>query len=142
MSKSNAFETALLLLIFNGTPIDDIADNAGTSPASDLYVSLHTADPGDGGNQSTSETTYSSYARVAVARTSGGWTVSGNSVSPVAAITFPTGTGGSGTVTHFGVGVAPSGTGSLLYSGTVSPNLDVGNGITPELTTATTITED
>lgn len=142
MSKGNTFENDLLKLIFNATAIANIADNAATSPLTNLYVSLHTADPGEAGDQTTSETTYTSYARVAVARTSGGWTVTTNSVSPVAAITFPAGTGGSGTVTHFAIGTLVSGAGKLLYSGTVTPNIVTGNGVTPQLTTSTAITED
>lgn len=145
MSKSNNFENSLLLLLFNNTNIANVGDATGlrgSTTAGSLYVSLHTADPGEAGDQTTSETTYSSYARVAVARTSGGWTITGNSVSPAATITFPAGTGGSGTITHFGIGTASSGAGVLLYSGTVSPNLSVGNGITPQLGTGSTITED
>lgn len=142
MSKSNAFENDLLELIFNATAIANLADNAASSPLTNLYVSLHTADPGEAGNQSTSEATYTSYARVAVARTSGGWTVTGNSVSPVANIDFPAATGGSGTITYFGVGSASSGTGVLYYSGTVTPNISVTAGVTPRLTTASTITEE
>lgn len=142
MSKSNAFETSLLALIFNATPITGLADNAVSSPNTYLYVSLHTADPGESGNQATSEVTYTSYARVAVLRTSAGWTVSGNSVSPFASIVFPAGTGGSGTATHFGVGTAASAGGVLLYKGALTPNITLGVGITPTLTTATTITED
>lgn len=142
MSKGNTFENDLLKAIFNATPIANLLDNAASSPLTNLYVSLHTADPGEAGDQTTSEATYTSYARVAVARTSGGWTVTGNSVSPASAITFPAGTGGSGTVTHFGVGTASSGAGKLLYSGTVSPNIVTGSGITPQLTTASAIQED
>jgi hypothetical protein len=142
MSKSDSFENSLLKLIFNATAISNLADNAGTSPLTNLYVSLHTADPGETGNQTTSETSYTSYARVAVARTTGGWTVTANSVSPVANIDFPAATGGSGTITHFGVGTASSGTGVLYYSGTVTPNITVSSGVTPRLTTASTITED
>lgn len=142
MSKGNTFENDFLKLIFNGTAIADLADNDATSPLTNLYVALHTADPGEAGDQTTSEVTYTSYARVAVARTSGGWTVTANSVSPVANITFPAGTGGSGTVTHFSVGTLSTGAGKLLYSGTVTPNVVTGNGITPQLTTASTITED
>jgi hypothetical protein len=142
MSKSDSFENSLLKLIFNATAISNLADNAGTSPLTNLYVSLHTADPGETGNQSTSETSYTSYARVAVARTTGGWTVTANSVSPVANIDFPAATGGSGTITHFGVGTASSGAGVLYYSGTVTPNITVSSGVTPRLTTASTITED
>ena len=143
MSKGNSLENSLLLLLFNATAIANIADNAASSPLTNLYVSLHTADPGEAGSQTTSEISYTGYARVAVARTSGGWTVTANSVSPAAEIAFPISSGGSGgTVTHFGVGTASSGAGVLLYSGTVSPNFVVASGVTPKLSTATAITED
>ena len=84
MSKGDTFENDWLKLVFNATAIANMADNAATSPLTNLYVSLHTADPGESGSQTTSEVAYTSYARVAVARTSGGWTVTANSVSPVA----------------------------------------------------------
>lgn len=142
MSKGNTFENDVLKLIFNATAIANLADNAGSSPNTNLYVSLHTADPGEAGDQTTSEAAYTSYARVAVARTSGGWTVTANSVSPAATISFPAGTGGSGTATYFGVGTASSGAGKLLYSGALSPTIVMGNGVTPQVTTASTITED
>lgn len=142
MSKGNTFENDWLKLIFNGTAIGNIADNAATSPLTNLYVSLHTADPGEAGDQTTSEATYTSYARVAVARSGSGWTVTNNSVSPAATISFPACTGGSNTITHFVVGTASSGTGKILYSGTVTPNISVSSGVTPQLTTASTITED
>lgn len=142
MSKSNSLENSLLLLLFNGTAIADLAENDTTTPATNLYVSLHTSDPGEAGDQTTNEIAYTSYARVAVARSGSGWTVTANSVSPAATISFPAGTGGSGTATHFGVGTAASGAGVLLYSGTVTPNIVCGNGVTPHLTTATAITED
>jgi len=142
MSKGDTFENDLLRLIFNGTAIANIADNAATSPLTNLFVSLHTADPGEAGSQTTNETAYTSYARVSVARTTGGWTVTANSVSPVANIAFPSCTGGTATITHFGVGTASSGAGKLLYKGTVTPNISVSTGVTPTLTTASTITED
>jgi hypothetical protein len=141
-SIGNTFENDIMKLIFNATAIANIADNAAASPLTNLYASLHTADPGETGDQTTSETTYTSYARVAVARTSGGFTVTNNSVSPVAAITFPAGTGGSGTVTHAAIGTASAGAGKLLFSGTVTPNIVTGNGVTPSLPTSSTITID
>lgn len=142
MSKGNTFENDWLKLIFNATAIANIADNAATAPLTNLYVSLHTADPGEAGDQTTSETAYTGYARVAVARTTGGWTVTNNSVSPVADITFGACTAGTATITHFAVGTASTGTGKILYSGTVTPNIAVSNGVTPKLTTASTVTED
>lgn len=131
MSATNSFENSLLLLILNGTTIANIADNAGSSPATDIYISLHTGDPGEAGSQNTTEASYTSYARVAVARTSGGFTVSGNSASNTAAVIFPTATGGSNTLTHFGIGLSSSGAGTLLFKGALDDSLAVSNGITP-----------
>jgi hypothetical protein len=142
MSKGNTFENDFLALIFNATAIADLAENDSSSPLTSLYVSLHTGDPGEAGDQTTNEADYTSYARVAVARTGGGWSVSGGSVSPVADIEFPQASGGTNTVTHFAVGTLVSGAGKILYSGTVTPNISVTTGVTPKLTTATAITED
>lgn len=146
MSKSNSWENGQLLLLFNNTNFANVGDATGlrgSTTAGSLYLSLHTADPGEAGDQTTSEAAYTSYARVAVARSGAGFTVTGNSVALASAANFPAGTGGSGTVTHFGIGTALSGAGVLLYSGTVTPNIVTGNGITPQLTTAAGIvTED
>lgn len=142
-SISDAFENDLVKLIFNATPIANLADNAASSPLTNLYVSLHTADPGEAGTEATSEISYTGYARVAVLRTSGGWTVTANSVSPAANIDFGAMTAGAGgTVTHWVVGVASSGSTKILFSGTVTPNIVVSTGVTPRLTTASTISLD
>jgi len=140
MSKTNAFENSILALIFNATAIADVAENDTSSPATTLTVSLHTADPGEAGDMTTNEATYPSYARVAVARSGGGWTVTGNSVSPTANIDFPTATGGSETITHVGIGSGVSD--NLMYKGALTPTIAVSNGVTPRVTTASTITED
>lgn len=146
MSKSDAFELQLLDLIFNGTAITGLADNAGTSPLTNLYVALHSADPADAGDQSTSEVAYTGYARVAVARTSAGWTVTQSggvtTCNPTANIDFPACTGGSATATYFSIGTAATGTGEILYSGALSPSISISSGTTPRLDTATAITED
>ena len=142
MSKGDIFENDLLKLIFNATAIANIADNAAASPLTNLYISLHTADPGESGNQTTNEISYTGYARVAVARTSGGFTVTNNSVSPVANIDFGQCSAGSATATYWAVGTASSGTGKILYSGAISPSISVSSGVTPRLTTASTVTED
>lgn len=131
MSLSNASETALLALIFNATTWNDIAENDTTGPLTSLYVALHTGDPGEGGTQTTNECAYTSYARVAVVRTSGGWTVSGNQVSNTAAITFPAATGGSETATYYSVGHATSGASAIISSGALTAGLAISSGITP-----------
>jgi hypothetical protein len=142
VSFSNAAETAILSLIFNATAWANYADNAATSPQTQVAVALHTADPGETGTMSTSESAYTSYARVNVNRNSGGWTVSGNSVSPAANIVFPAATGGSETVTHFSTGKTGGGAAAILMSGTATPNVAVSNGVTPQATTATALTLD
>lgn len=135
MSMSNTSETNLLKLLLQNVTWANVGDATGlvgSSAAGSLYGSLHTADPGETGTQTTSEAAYTSYARVAVARTTGGWAVSGNTGDNVAAITFPACTGGSETETHFGVGRASTSTGELLFSGALTASLAVSNGITPE----------
>lgn len=145
MSKSNSLENSLLLLVFNNSNIANVGDATGlrgSSTAGSLYLSLHTADPGEAGSQTTSECAYGPYARVAVARSGAGFTVTSNSVSPAANVDFPAATSGSETATHWGIGTASSGAGVLLYSGTISPNIVISTGVQPRLTTASTVTED
>lgn len=132
MSKGNTFENDLMLLIFNATAIANIADNAASGPLTSLYVSLHTADPGEAGSQTTSEATFGDYARVAVARSGSGWTVTGNSAENAALVQFPQCSSGSNTITYVGVGTAASSTGKLLYKGALSASLSVSSGIQPQ----------
>jgi hypothetical protein len=147
MSLSNAAETDLLKLLFTNTTWANVGDATGlvgSGTAGSLYVSLHTADPGEAGDQSTSEATYTSYTRVAVARTTGGWTVSGNQVSNAGTITFPTCTAGSNTITYFAVGRASSGAGEILVSGALTNSVAVslGNPIATFAIGALTATAD
>ena len=145
MSKTNAYETALLQLVFQNSTIANIGDATGlrgsTTPGQ-LFFSLHSADPGEVGTQATSEVSYTGYARVGVARSGAGFTVTDNSVSPAANVDFPACTGGTATATHFSIGVASSGATLVLYKGAISPTIAIAAGVTPRLTTATAITED
>jgi hypothetical protein len=213
--KGSSYANSLLKLIFQATNIANLADNTATSPLTNLYVSLHTADPTAAGNQSSSEAIYSTYTRATVARTTGGFTVTANSVSPAATISFPacatiattaaSGTGTAATISwatalpsapavgssitiagvtpagyngtftvtsstttsvtyanattgaqtvagtilitpasatsYFAVGTAATGTGVLLYAGPITPTVTINSGVTPQLTTATAISE-
>ncbi len=143
MSKGNTFEEEILRLIFNATAIANLADNAASSPLTQLFVALHTADPGEAGVQNTSEAAYTGYARVGVARTSGGWTVTGNSVSPAANIDFGACTASPGAaITHASIGVASSGATKILYKGALSASITMAVGVIPRIATGSTITED
>ncbi len=142
MAKSASYENSLLKLLFNATAIANVADNASSSPLTNLYVALHTSDPGSGGTQSTNEISYTGYARVAVARSGSGWTITANSVSPNAAITFGQMTAGvGGSAAYASVGSLTSGAGVIYYSGALSPAISVSNGVTPQIAAGSTITE-
>lgn len=146
MSKSNSFENSLLQLLFNNVDIANIGDAGGiqnSAAAGSLYLALHTADPGEAGDQTTNECAYTSYARIAVARTVGGWTVAGNAATNAALAQFPECTGGSETITHVSIGVASLGASVILYSGALTASRSVSSGIQPQFAaTALTITED
>lgn len=146
--KSNEFENALLLLIFNNDTVSGISDDGlrGSTTDGNLYVSLHTGDPGETVTDPTStETTYTGYARKAVARTTTGWTVTGNSVSPTSDIDFGECTAAPGSnLTHFCIlgGQDPTGDEFVLYYGTLSPNITMSTGVIPRIKSTSTITEE
>lgn len=146
MSKSNTFENEILAHIFNNANIANLGDATGvrgSTVAGSLYLSLHTADPGEAGTATTSEISYTGYARKAVARSAGGFTVTGNAVTLTVDVDFGKMTAGAGgTVTHFAVVKELSGASVVLYKGPVSPTIAVANGIIPRLETGTTITEE
>jgi hypothetical protein len=132
---TNAAEAALLDLLFLNTDWANIGDAGGlqnSAAAGSFYISLYTSDPGEAGDQTTNEIAYTSYARVAVARTSGGWTRSGSTISNTALVQFPQCTGGSGTASHFGIGTNASGAGNLILKGDLSSSLAISNGIQPQ----------
>ncbi len=132
MPKSTTFSNDLALLIFNGTAIANIADNASSSPLTNLYLSLHTASPGIGGSQTTNETAYTNYVRVAVARTSGGWTVASGAAENAALIQFAQCGVTGATITHVAIGTASSSTGKVLYAGALNSSLTVALNIQPQ----------
>ena len=132
MAWATSFRSPVASLVYLAVAIANVADNAASSPWTNIYIGLHTGDP-SAGNQTTSETNYTSYARVAVARSASGWTDSSGVVTNDAAITFPAATGGSSTVTHVSTGGASSGTGTLVLAGALSASLAVSSGITPQM---------
>ena len=132
MSATDAFENKILSLYFENADAANIGDATGlrgSTTAGSVYVSLHTADPGETGDQTTSESAYTNYARVAVARSTAGWSVAAGVADNDAAITFPACGATGSTITHVGIGSASSGAGNRDMNGTAS--LVVSSGITP-----------
>ena len=141
-AKSKAYENAWMRFIFQAIDIDTIA----TSPAgaiTNLWIALHTADPGENGNQTTNEVAYTGYARVAITRTAAGWNVVQNAANPVVPVEFGEMTAGTaGTATHATIGTLGNGTGMVLYRGALTPPIPFSVGVTPRMRTTTTVTED
>ena len=143
MPKSTTACNNILALIFNATTWNDIAENDSTSPATNLYLSLHTADPGDGGAQTTNETSYTNYARKAVVRTTSGWAAPSSGSTSNAALAQFAACGVTGaTITHVAIGTNASGAGLVLYAGALNSSLAVANLIQPQFAaSALTVTE-
>ena len=137
--KSSNFANELLKLIFNGTAIANLADNAASSPITNWELSLHTALPTSGQNHN--EVTYTGYARVAVTRNGAGFVVTGNAVSPVNTIAFEACTAGTMSATYLGLGTAHSGAGSLKYAFPLSPAISIYPGQTPRILNTSVISE-
>lgn len=125
MAKGNTTITQILQKLYQAT---ELPWDANT----DLYLALHTADPGAAGNQTTNEATYTSYARIAVARDATGWDVVGQAASNDDLLQFPQCTGGTNTITHVSVGTASSGAGQIIASGALNASLAVANLIQPQ----------
>ena len=139
MSLGNTAESDLLKLLFQNTNWANVGDATGlrgSTTAGSFFVSLHTADVGQTGTQTTSEAAYSNYARVGVARSSAGWTITGSNPTTAenaAAVTFAQAgtTGVPETEAAFCVGRDSSGAGEVLWHGALTANLVVNNLITP-----------
>lgn len=134
MSATNVLENGLLSLLFENANYANVGDATGlrgSSTAGVFYISLHTADPGEAGSQTSSEATYTSYARTSVARSTSGWTVASGNVDNDSAINFPAATGGSNTITNHGIGSDVSGAGNLFMKGALNSSLAVSSGVTP-----------
>jgi len=132
MSKSNLHETAYLKLVFQNIAAANIGDSGGLQPSStagSLYVALYSDDPTDA--DTGTEIVYTRYARIAVARSVAGFTVSGNEVTNAAILIFPTSTGGSDTATHFAIRTAITG-GDLIGSGALSGSLVIATSDIPK----------
>ena len=133
-SKKDAFENDYLKLVFQNTNLANIGDATGlrgSSVAGNFYIALYTVAPSDS-SQGT-ECNYTGYARVAVARTSGGWTVNTNNCSNTAAITFGQCSAGTNTAVAFAICKAGTiGVDDAIYWGDLTSSLAISSGITPE----------
>lgn len=140
MAFSPASANAFIKLALLGTPIAGLADNAAAGPLTELYISLLTAAPGAGANQTTNELVYPGYQRMPIARSAAGWTVVANEATLVNALEFAeVGGVAVGTATHLGIGTALAGNGLLLLWGTLTPVIPIQAGVVPRLKATTKV---
>ena len=124
MSFSNTVETAVLNQIFVGTALPW---NANTN----LWIALHTADPGEAGSAVTSEATYGGYARAVLTRATD-FTVSGNQVSNANLEQFAQCSSGSNTITYASIVDSASGAGNIIVRALLDTAIPVSTGIQPQ----------
>lgn len=135
-SMTNAFETNLGLTLFQNTDLANVGDAAGiqnSAAAGNTQLALATSALADTDTLLTAnEVAYTGYARPTQARSSGGWTSSGDTISNAALIQFGEMTaGGPDTVVHVGLGFL--GTGSQLdLHQDLAADLVINNGVNPQ----------
>lgn len=128
MSFSNTAETAVLNQVFVGTAL---AWNGNTN----LWLALHTADPGETGTATTNEVgtgAWTNYERVTLTRATD-FTVSGDTVSNANLEQFTTSSGGTGaTITHVSIVTSASGAGTIIARAALNTALAVSTGVQPQ----------
>ena len=133
----NTAGTDLLTLLFQNTNWANLGDATGvrgSATAGSLYIQLSTGTLSSTSTQTTTEATYTNYARVAVARSSAGWTISGTAPEQsanAAAVTFPACGVTGNTVTDASIGRDSSAAGEVLFWGALASPLVISNGVTP-----------
>lgn len=123
----------LLRLVLAAVPIPELADDASEDPITELWISLHTGDPGDDGDQETNEATYGAYERMSLARDGSSWVFTSEGARLADRLFFPRATSGSETLTHFAIGTSETGAGLLLHSDPLGTPVVVVAGVRPVL---------
>jgi hypothetical protein len=118
--------------------LDHILENTAYTPGATLYMSLHTSNPGEAGDVG-NEVGGNGYARTAIAFSAAGT----RQVIQSGQVTFPQViTSSWGTVTHFGIHTASTGSGNMIGYGTFDSSIitEVGNvPFVPDLETVVSI---
>jgi hypothetical protein len=137
MAKSTSVCNSILALIYNATAWADIAENDGSGPISNVYVRLHTGDPGVGGLQTTNEVAYDGYNSLQVVRSTSGWEIPVNGETSNAALAQFVACGELTTIpvsiSHVSIGKAayPS-AGLVFHAGALAVPRNVSAGIQPQ----------
>lgn len=126
----NKAEGELLRNILQAVPLPWAA-------ATQFFLSLHTADPGEVGTQATSEASYTGYARIPIQRNTTDFTATGDDttgwqIANSSLLQFGLCTAGSANATHVSIGLAASGATQIIEKTALSATLAISNGIRPQ----------
>jgi hypothetical protein len=142
MPKGTTTCNNILALIYNATAWANIADNAASSPITNIYMALATASYSASDNASADETVYTNYVRQTVARSVAGWTApSGGATSNAAAIEYPQ-CGVTGATITSACTAKATGASEIFHYGDLNSPIAVSNQIQPRFPIgAVTVTE-
>lgn len=144
MPKSTATRNAFLALLYNATAWANVADNAASSPLTNIAMALATASYGAASTLASNETTYTNYARKNdIARTTSGWTApSSGATQNAAAIEFAQCGVTGATITSAATGKTGGGAAEIFHYGDLNASIAVSNQIQPRFPAGNvTITE-
>ena len=111
--------------------LDHAFRNTTYTPPTTLYLALFTAAPTDAGPGSGEvSTTSTGYARQSITPSTGFSAASGGSIANTGTVSFSAATASWGTITHFAIFDALSGTTNMLAWGALSASKTVGSGDT------------
>lgn len=139
MPKGTPTCNSIINLMYRATAWANVADNASSSPVTNVKVVMHTASlTAATALQSENVTVYTNYASQDVARGAGWSAASGGATSNAATISFPQCGASGATLSHVSAG---DGTNAWHY-GALNSSLAVSSGITPQFAAgALTVTE-
>jgi hypothetical protein len=142
MPKGTATCNNIVNLYYRATAISNIADNAASSPLTDVTMALATVTGAASDTMATNLATYTNYADQTVPRSGSGWSAaSGGATSNVAAIEFPQCGASGNTIVSAKTGKG-SGAVDVWHYGDLNSSIAVSNQIQPRFAIgAVTITE-
>jgi hypothetical protein len=133
MGATNSFESEVLRHILLNEAITNLGDAGGLLPsvvAGSVYIALLSQDPGEAGDL-TNEALYVGYVRKDVARGGVEWSEADGQIRNVNAQAFVECTGGSETITHFGLCKTLAGDDMFFHAAFPSP-FDVSIEVQPQ----------
>lgn len=142
MPKGTVTCNNFLNLLYRAVAWPNVADNAASSPITQIKMRLATASYSPSSNGSANEATYTNYAAVDVPRTTSGWNAaSAGAIQNTAAVEFAQ-CGATGNTIEAAAATKGAGASEIFHYGDLNASIAVSNQIQPRFPAgAITITE-